>query len=275
MLKEIQSVIQFIEKNYQRTIPISELEGVAHYSYRNLQRVFKNIFKESLGAFQKRLKLELGYKRLIYTQDPITDIALEAGFESLQAFTKSFKQTFQINPSEARKNKLEVFKTFIDIENQSIKYELIFLPKLKVHYQSIKTYDYRNEDINELWNVLEQDLEVSKGIHYYGVIVDQPLITVKSHCRYEACVHQKNAPNGFLSKNIFGGKYAKYIHYGDFDQIETTYRRIYKDWLFHSTLEWDDSPIIEHYVLHDSNCSNKNDFITEILIPLKKRFPRE
>jgi AraC family transcriptional regulator len=65
--------------------------------------VFKNIFKESLGAFQKRLKLELGYKRLIYTQDPITEIALEAGFESLQAFTKSFKQTFQINPSEARK----------------------------------------------------------------------------------------------------------------------------------------------------------------------------
>jgi AraC family transcriptional regulator len=139
MLKEIQSVIQFIEKNYQRTIPTSELERVAHYSYRNLQRFFKNIFKESLGAFQKRLKLEFAYKRLIYTQDSITDIALEVGFEILQAFTKSFKQTYLIAPSEARKNKLDVFKFFIEPENQSIKYELIFLPKLTVHYQSIKT----------------------------------------------------------------------------------------------------------------------------------------
>lgn len=271
MLKEIQSVIQFIEKNYQRTIPTSELETVAHYSYRNLQRVFKNIFKESLGAFQKRLKLELAYKRLIYTQDSITDIALEVGFENLQGFTKSFTKNYQISPSDARKNKLEVFKSFVQIDNQAIKYEFIFLPQQTVHYQSIKTDDYRNDDINELWNWLEQAFEPQKGIHYYGVIVDQPLITVKSHCRYEACVHQKNAPNGFLSKKIFGGKYAKYIHHGDYDTIEQTYRRIYKDWLWHSTLEWDDSPMIEHYVLHESNCSNKNEFLTEILIPIKKR----
>jgi DNA gyrase inhibitor GyrI len=175
-----------------------------------------------------------------------------------------------MNPSEARKNKLNVFKSFIQTENQSIKYEFIFLPKLTVHYQSIKTYDYRNDDINELWNALEQDLEPQKGIQYYGIIVDQPLITVKSHCRYEACILQKNVPNGFLSKTIFGGKYAKYLHHGDYDLIERTYRRIYKDWLWNGALQWDDSPMIEHYVRHDANCADKKDFLTEILIPLKR-----
>ena len=273
ILEKIQSIIRFIELNYNRPISTPELEELAFYSYRNIQRIFKNIFKESLGEFQKRLKLEAGYKRLIYTQDAITDIALEVGFESLQAFTKSFKKQFHLAPTDARKNKKTIFEDFIKTAQQDAVLEptLVYLPHLTVYFQSIKTDDYRNEDIENLWETMDTLHIMPQNTRFYGIIVDQPLITVTSHCRYEAAIDLKPKDNRFSEKTIFGGRYAQYIHRGDYTDIENTYRHIYKNWLLNSRLEFANSPIIEYYRVHEVHTENVEDFITEILIPLKKR----
>jgi AraC family transcriptional regulator len=272
-LEKIQHIVKYIEENYHRIIPIEELEDVGCYSYRNLHRVFKNIFKESLGEFQKRLKLENGYKKLIYTSDSVTEIAYTVGFESLQAFTKSFKKQFGISPSDARMNRLIIFNDYINqyTENTTVSYQIIYLDALQVFYQSIKTSNYDNKEIDSQWDKIDEAYGKQKDVKYYGIIVDQPLITVKAHCRYEACIDQNPDNKSFSAKNIFGGRYAKYIHKGNYDSIEDTYRLIYKDWLFSSKLEFDNSPIIEHYVSHNYNTKNEAEFLTEILVPIKKR----
>lgn len=94
-LEKVQHIIKYIEEHYNQDISIQKLEQLSNYSYRNVQRVFKKIFNESLGAFQKRLKLKNAYKKLIYTLDPITDVAYSVGFDSLQSFSKSFKKQFR------------------------------------------------------------------------------------------------------------------------------------------------------------------------------------
>lgn len=272
-LERIQHIVKFIEENYHRNISTEELEDIGCYSYRNLHRVFKNIFEESLGEFQKRLKLENGYKKLIYTNDSITDIAFSVGFESLQAFTKSFKKQFHVSPSMSRTNKFDIFNDYINQYNEKAKiaYEIVYLNPLKIYYQSIKTNNYDNSDIDILWENIDDLHGTQKGIAYYGVIVDQPLITIGKHCRYEACISQDPCNKAFSSKTIFGGRYIQYIHKGSYDFIENTYRLIYKSWLIDSKLEFDDSPIIEHYVHHNFNCEDEKDFVTQILIPLKKK----
>jgi AraC family transcriptional regulator len=271
-LEKIQHIIKYIEENYHRNIPIEELEDVGCYSYRNLHRVFQNIFKETLGAFQKRLKLENGYKKLIYTQDSITDIAFSVGFESLQAFTKSFKKQFNLSPSEARLNKLNIFNEYINqyTEKDRISHEIVYLNPQKIYYQSIKTSNYDNNDIEKLWDLIDGIYGKMNDVNYYGIIVDQSLITIEKHCRYEACVNQEPLNKPFSSKIIFGGRFAKYIHKGSYDAIEDTYRLIYKDWFFRSKLEFDNSPVIEHYVVYNYNTEHEEDFLTEILFPLKK-----
>jgi AraC family transcriptional regulator len=272
-LEKIQHIVKYIDENYARTIPIEELEDVGCYSYRNLYRVFQNIFKESLGAFQKRLKLENGYKKLIYTNDTVTGIAYDVGFESLQAFTKSFKKQFNLSPSDARLNKRTMFDEYLShyTQNDKISYEVVYLKPLKIYYQSIKTSNYDNGDIDNLWEKIDVEYGTHKEIQYYGIVVDQALITIEDNCRYEACITQNPNSKAFATKDIFGGQYAKYIHKGNYDLIENTYRLIYKEWLMSSTLEFDSSPIIEYYVNHNFNAENENGFLTEILIPLKKR----
>jgi|GEM_PF-1739300 len=57
-LEKIQHIIKYIEEHYHQNISVQKLEHISNYSYRNVQRVFKAVFKELLGAFQKILKLE-------------------------------------------------------------------------------------------------------------------------------------------------------------------------------------------------------------------------
>ncbi|PWK16083.1 AraC family transcriptional regulator [Arcicella aurantiaca] len=271
-LEQIQHIVKYVEDNFHRNIPIEELEDIGCYSYRNLQRVFQNIFEETLGAFQKRLKLENGYKKLIYTSDIVTDIAFSVGFESLQAFTKSFKKQFQISPTEARNNKLKIFESFLhDVQNKPlIQPEIVYLNPIQIYYQSIKTSNYNNYEIEKHWDKIDQIFHKNNRVSYYGIIVDQPLITIEKHCRYEACVTEYPNDKSYLTKEILGRKYAKYIHKGDYEQIEDTYRMIYKDWLLKAKLEFDSSPVIEHYLIHDFDTDEKDSLITEILFPLKK-----
>lgn len=270
-LYKIQHIIKFIEENYNQEISVLSLEEIACYSYRNFQRVFKNIFGESIGAFQKRLKLENGYKKLIYSNDSITDIAFSVGFESLQAFTKSFKKQFGISPSVSRLNKLKIFDEYgISDKKEAISREIVYLNPVIFYYQSIKTNNYDNNEIDRLWENIDAKYGSQNDLNYFGIIVDQPLITTGKHCRYEAGIDQNPDNKDFSSKTIFGGRYIKYIHLGSYDLIENTYRLLYNDWLFNSKYELDDSPIIERYVKHNFNVENENQFITEILLPIKK-----
>lgn len=273
-LEKIQHIIKYIEEYYNQDLSIERLEHISGYSYRNVQRVFKNIFKESIGAFQKRLKLESGYKKLIYTDDPITDISYSVGFDSLQSFSKAFKKQFKVPPIHARQEKKIVFEDFINScvqENKNIGYELVFIKEMKVFYLEIKTKNYHNADIELLWDKVDTVTGKDKATACFGIIVDQPLITDKLKCRYKACIDKEPTSKEFLSTRIFDGRYARYIHKGSYSLIEDTYRQIYKHWLFNTVLEFDSSPIIEHYVKNDNNTGNTDDYITEILIPVKKR----
>ncbi|WP_214226334.1 AraC family transcriptional regulator [Pedobacter sp. B4-66] len=273
-LEKIQHIIKYIEEHYHQNISIQKLEHISNYSYRNVQRVFKAIFRESLGAFQKRLKLENAYKKLIYTSDTITDISYAVGFDSLQSFSKAFKKQFKVSPIQARTEKLTVFENFINNhseEDRNINYELVFLKEMKVFYIGIQTKNYNGIEIESLWDKIDTVTGKDKETAYFGIIVDQPLITNKLKCRYEACIDKELPSKEFLSTHIFGGRYAKYIHKGSYGSIEDTYRQIYKDWLFNSILEFDSSPIIEHYRRNNYNTENMNDYITEILIPIKKK----
>mgnify|MGYP003451308467 FL=1 len=152
-IEKIHKVLIFVEKNFNRNIAVEELEAISNYSYRNIQRVFKKIFNENIGEFQKRVRLENGFKRLIYSTESISDISIDIGYESNQAFTKAFKNKFKITPNEARQNKENVFNTFIEEKRHSkINSKTVYLSQIEVQYKLIVTNDYDNDVINSLWD---------------------------------------------------------------------------------------------------------------------------
>lgn len=270
-IEKIHKILIFIEKNFNRTIAVEELEAISNYSYRNIQRVFKKVFEENIGEFQKRIRLENGFKKLIYTTESITEISIDIGYESNQAFSKAFKSKFKITPNEARQNKENVFNTFIEEKKHSkINSKAVYLSQIEVQYKLIVTNNYDNDVINNLWDSIYELTKNNTKIEYFGIIIDQPLISLPSKSRYEACFSkEKDEIKKFNSKKIFGEKYMKYTHFGSYNTILETYRLLYFDWLFNQQYEINSTSIIEHYEIGSINTPNEENYITHILVPIK------
>jgi AraC family transcriptional regulator len=262
--------LNFIETHYNKPISTQELESISYYSYRNIQRIFKYTCGETIGAYQKRLRVEKAYKLLLYTKENLSLIALEVGFDNIASFSKAFKQHFGVSPREARTNKSVLFQENNIIPIQSdvvIKPEILYLPPIQVYYQSINT-DYANAVIETLWSKMMSLGFQNHGIDYYGVIADEPLITDKIKCRYDACASMPSTKKQLPTKTILGGKYAKFLHRGSYETIEDTYTKIYANWILTSKMAFSPNPIIEQYIKHDSNTVDENDYLTAILLPL-------
>ena len=66
-------------------------------------RVFRAMAEETPAAMRRRLLLERAAWQLGRTRQPITDIALDAHYGSLEAFTRAFRRAFKVSPSLYRR----------------------------------------------------------------------------------------------------------------------------------------------------------------------------
>lgn len=269
-LHRVYNMLNFIESNYDQDISIEQLEGISHYSYRNIQRIFKYTCGETIGAYQKRRRVENAYKLMLYTKESITSIALTVGFANLASFSKAFKQHFNCSPKEAKLNKTLLFSEagINPIESGVLlQPEIIYLPPLKVYYESA-FIPYENSEIELLWERFMQNEFPGSGTAYFGVIADDPLITEELNCRYDACSSEQAKNKLLPSKIIPGGRYAQFTHTGTYETIEETYKNIYSGWILESDLEFAHTPVIESYLKHADNLNSKEDQLTAILLPL-------
>ena len=268
-IEQIYNTQKFIQQNYAQQLFVKDLEKISCYSYRNLQRVYKSVYGETIGAYQTRLKIENAYKKIIYTKMPISEIALDVGFADVQSLRKAFKKRFKYPPSEARNKKLELFEEndLTILTDEPLDPKITFIDEVNVFYQSIRT-NYINMEIDELWDKIDACEFDDNSIEYFGLIVDDPIITESIHCRYDACITADPKNEVFPEKRIFGGKYATFIHRGSYDEIEKTYQKIYGSWVLQSDIELSELPIIEHYIKHTNNSEKEDEFETAILLPI-------
>jgi len=268
-LKRIYNTRNYIETHYNTIISTDILESISCYSYRNLQRLFYSLFNETIGAYQTRLKIENGYKKLLYSNKKISDIALEIGFSDVQSFSKTFKKHFNFSPSSARSQKEIVLSESVIQQaiTTDLKPENLFIPETNVYYSSCRT-SYINPEIEMLWDmVLKNELEDSNS-NYFGVIADDIVVTNKSKCSYDACIQTSNPLSNLPTKLIFGGNYARFYHKGSYDNLENTYQQIFGGWLLENEIECSHTPVIEQYINNEANCDHENEYLTAIYIPL-------
>jgi AraC family transcriptional regulator len=81
-----------------------DLERRVYRSRSGFFRLFQALIEESPGAMRRRLLLERAAWRLGSTRGSVTDIALDANYGSLEAFTRAFRRAFGISPSLYRRS---------------------------------------------------------------------------------------------------------------------------------------------------------------------------
>ena len=80
-----------------------DLARIAYRSRSSFFRLFHALIEETPAAFRRRILLERAAWQLTTTQTSVTDIALDANYGSLEAFTRAFRKAFQVSPSLYRR----------------------------------------------------------------------------------------------------------------------------------------------------------------------------
>jgi AraC family transcriptional regulator len=80
-----------------------DLARQAYQSRTQFHRLFRNVVEETPAAMRRRLLLERAAYQLAHIGTSVTDVALDAGFSSLEAFSRAFRKAFRISPSRYRR----------------------------------------------------------------------------------------------------------------------------------------------------------------------------
>jgi AraC-like DNA-binding protein/uncharacterized damage-inducible protein DinB len=80
-----------------------DMARLAYQSRTQFYRLFRALIEETPAAMRRRLLLERAAFQLTRTSAPVTDIALDANYGSLEAFTRAFRKAFHTSPSLYRR----------------------------------------------------------------------------------------------------------------------------------------------------------------------------
>jgi len=80
-----------------------DLARRALQSRTQFHRLFRTVVEETPAAMRRRLLLERAAYQLGHTAMSVTDIALDASYNSLEAFTRAFRKAFRTSPSLYRR----------------------------------------------------------------------------------------------------------------------------------------------------------------------------
>ena len=100
----VNRVLDYIETNLDRNFSVEELAKVAGFSTYHFHRLFSAIVGETLFQFIQRVRLERAAAWLLTNpRRSVTEIALDCGFSGPPAFSRAFRSTFGMAPSEWRR----------------------------------------------------------------------------------------------------------------------------------------------------------------------------
>lgn len=101
-IKKVILAIEFIEANLTEKLDLDMIAAAVHYSKYHLHRVFTDTVGLTVHDYIQRRQLTEAAKLLVFSERPVIDIALLAGYESQQSFTSAFTAMYKTPPGRYR-----------------------------------------------------------------------------------------------------------------------------------------------------------------------------
>lgn len=95
-------VLAKMEANIENPLSPSELAGHAHLSVRQLERLFRSHLDKSPTGYYMQIRLERARQLLRESHLSVAEIGIACGFSSAPHFTRSYRNQYQLSPSEDR-----------------------------------------------------------------------------------------------------------------------------------------------------------------------------
>lgn len=275
-VKKVLKVLIYIEDHIEEEMMIEDLAKIACQSPFHFHRIFHMVIEETVYKYVRRLRLEKAAMKLRYTDQPITEIAMDSQYDTPSAFTRAFKQCIGKSPRDYRTLYKEV---------NAMTRKITELPKISpdkieaiedLDLLFIRRFGKYTESASQAWVslhafIIENHLDRAK-LRYFGISHDDPGVTSEDRLRYDACILAPKSiqAKGEVGKQILkGGKYAIFTHNGSYAGINETFDRIFLKWFPDSKETFDEtrSCFAEYFNIEFAK-TDESKLVTKIYIPI-------
>ena len=287
--RRIDWVIDHVRENLDRPLNLDELARVACFSSFHFHRIFGAVTGETLNHFTNRLRLEKAARLLRFSDQNVTDIALECGFSSSATFSRAFRSGYGTSPSEYRKSgvikKSKIRKELgsgqeyvipmsVEAMRAAFPVRMVEIPESRVAYIRVTDAFDWDKTRGAFKTLIEwaksQDI-LSKGT-LFGMTMDDPDVTPRHLYRYEVCFASSSpfeCMAGMSEMKLPAMRYAVTKVSGDIRKVATAWDYLFRSWLINSAYEPEHAPALEVF-LDKESATDWSHFELELCVPIQK-----
>ena len=247
--RRLDLAIRHIEDNLHEKLSTQEISKKAFSSLSHFHRIFSFMTGMNLKEYIRARRLSVAAKQILESKGSILEIALEAGFESHESFTRAFKKFFGKNPSEFRKNhdshkvqsRIDVYRDYAtcpeipkflsvqDIQRKELtvwgaytettlqnEQQTIDIPKFIG--EQMKRSCFQEQAYGDLFGVYTNMTHKEEFTYFMGKAFNEKLAKQES----------------LQSALLPAGLYACFTVHGDFKNLREAWSYIYGSWMPHS-----------------------------------------
>ncbi len=260
MMNPIGRAVWYIEMHFGSEISLVDVAQASELSKFHLVRAFGTYAGRSVMRYVRARRLSEAAKRLAIEGGGILDVALEAGYNSHEAFTRAFKEQFGITPDQFRRNpdlknirivepiKMDDSKkdtSPILSEPRIVDGDAMVIVGLKKRYD-----DETSTQMPSQWQAFQAhigNIDNQKGNVAFGVLCNSD---DDGNIDYITGIEVSEYPEA--TKELDGLRipaqtYAVFTHEGHVAEIGWTWKAIFADWLPQADYKPVDAPQVERY----------------------------
>ncbi|MCL1056698.1 AraC family transcriptional regulator [Shewanella gelidimarina] len=277
---KIVAICDYIALHLDDNLNVQQLSQVVHFSKYHFHRQFQVFTGINVGRYILMMRLKRASYRLVFhANERITDIALDAGFENSESFSRAFKKAFIQTPSQFRLTPnwqlwSDEYEKVNLTRNDTVNIELTHRDETPVavleHHGAPQTLNDSLQKFIE-WRKATTDSPVASS-QSIGVPYNDPNTVPAEQFHFDICgsLTQELQANdyGVIAKMIPGGRFAKIRHLGSHQQMDEKIYQFYRDWLPASGEQLRDFPLFFQY-MNLFPAVPENELITDIYFALK------
>lgn len=278
--QSLKKAIEFIGQHLDKNISLKSLSDMVHISEFHFHRLFTAFAGMSLLQYIKWLRLKRAAHQLIINKElSIINIAIHAGFESHEAFSRAFKKECGLSPSQFRRS-----NNWSHWEKQPYSLPIYEETTMKVDIKPVEkirlaVVEHRGDpqkmadSVTKLISWAKSQtikLEPKPG-KSFAITYNDPKTTPAAEFRIDFGIEipeNLKLVGDVVEKFIPAGHYAIAMHKGSRDNIGNTVYALYRDWLPNSGKELGDFPCIFCYYNFDHEVA-ETEALTECWLLLK------
>lgn len=282
--------VDYMERNLTSPISVSDVASEAAYSTFHFVRLFRALTGDTPGSYLRRRRLTEAARELVGSRKRIIEIAFDYQFQSQEAFTRAFRDCFDISPSAFRKRgdnnpvgaAQRIDESFLIHCMEAITMEPRIIKKDALKLIGLMYYgDNKNWEIPKIWDAFLPMMEkISNRLpvrEAYGVCFYTDSFTKNGLFYYLAGIpvsSLEEIPMALVGKTFPASEYSVFTHKGliagKTNDIRETFTYIYGTWLPKSSYI---NPYAFDFEFYDEHYKGREDPASEIdiCIPIRKR----